>query len=563
MYRRSQAGKRWLVRPQAPPEFLAIDGLPSLIRQILYHRGVRTSSEADLFLHRTPPPLPDLASLPEAEKALVRIGDAIRHNEAIAVYGDFDVDGITASAILTEALRELGASATAYIPDRFSEGYGLNVQALSELRSAGATLLISADCGTSSVGEVAHASEIGMDTIVIDHHTVPPGAAAPLALVNPKRLDSLYPFTELASVGVSYRLMEALYDFTGRKFVKERFLDLVALGTVADVVPLVDENRYLVKEGLVALAATERPGLQALMLAAGVTPERLDVESIGFMLAPRLNAAGRLTHASHSYRLIATEDADEADNLAAYLSDLNRERQRQTAEAVDLAQQLLEQEDDMSLIFVGDAQIPVGIVGLVAGRLAEQLCRPAIVYHRGEHESRGSARSIPNFDISKALRHHAELMVRFGGHHQAAGFTAANGQLMRLKEELQIYASELLAGMEPVPTLEIDAELPLKDLTGKEIRWLRHFQPCGAACPEPTFLSRNVLVADARPIGSDGRHLRLKLRDAPVVWPAIAFRRGDFEVSAGQTVDIVYSLAPDNREDGLELRLHDLRLAGE
>ncbi|MFQ5880514.1 MAG: single-stranded-DNA-specific exonuclease RecJ [Dehalococcoidia bacterium] len=600
MYRGSGVARRWLVRPPVPADYLADVRLPPLIRQLLYQRGVGSAAEARRFLLQEAVPASDPTLLPQAEEALSRLRGAIAGGEAIAVYGDFDVDGITAAALLTQALREVGAAVIPYIPDRFSEGYGLNVQAISALGRTGATVLLAADCGTSSVAEVAHAHEVGMSAIVLDHHTVPAVAAAPLALVNPKRHDSLYPFAEMASVGLAYRLMEGLYEALGRSFPGQRLLDLVALGTVADVVPLVGENRYLVRQGLQALVGTERPGLRALAAAAGLSLRWLDVEAIGYGLAPRLNAAGRLAHGSLSFRLLTTTDEEEGVALACQLDELNRERQRQTERAIALAEELLEREGDGSpLIFIGHAEIPEGIVGLVAGRLAEEGCRPAVVYHQGERESRGSARSVPEMDMAAALRRLGHLMVRFGGHHQAAGFTVANEKLPALKEGLRAYAEEALAGVEAVPTLTIDAEVPLRSLRGQEIRWLRYFQPCGAGNPEPTFLSRGVVAAEAWPVGAEQQHLRLKLRDGPVMWPAIAFRRRDVsvrqaqdaspwlgsgqafdgaqdvDVSAGQRLDVVYSLrlgsgqarstgsgqalAAAGREEGLELRVHDLR----
>jgi len=606
------------VLPPAPTETLADSPFPPLIRHLLYHRGMRSQDEAARFLFLAPPPEYDPHLLPAVERAVERLSAAIEGGEAIAVFGDFDVDGVTAAALLTQALREAGATVIPYIPNRFSEGYGLNVGAISTLHRQGAALLVAADCGTSSIPEIEHARRLGMDVIVVDHHALPPsrGAAsgAPtgaLALVNPRAPTGSgeSPHCELASVGVAYNLMAALYEARGRAWEPRRFLDLVAIGTVADVAPLVGENRYLVRQGLAALrhppeadppmaeaqgqrqterpgpSAPLRPGLRALMEVAGLRPEVVDSEAIGYTLGPRLNAAGRLAHAELSLRLLLTENEGEAQAIAKQLNQLNQERQRQTDQALALASELLAvEEPDGSgpLIFVGHRDMSEGIVGLVAGKLAEERYRPTIVYRAGEQESRASCRSIPEFDMVGALRRQGHLLMRYGGHHQAAGFTVANGNLAALRSGLLQEAADELAGLELAPTLDIDAELPLSRLRGEEIRWLQRLQPFGQRNPEPTFLSRGVLVTESRPVGNPSassglaKHLRLKLKDGAVTWPAIAFNlgpalrvlKGDAAVEAGQRVDVVYSLSAERRggEDApslhsgqaLELRVKDL-----
>jgi single-stranded-DNA-specific exonuclease len=555
--------RRWLVRPSAPAP---VDSpYPPLIRHLLYHRGVRSEDDAARFLFLEPWPEQDPNVLPGMERAVERLSAAIAGGEGIAVFGDFDVDGVTAAALLAEALGELGARVITYIPNRFGEGYGLNVGAITSLRERGASLLLAADCGTSSVAEVEHARRLGMDVIILDHHAIPPKLPLAVALVNPKLLPEVgqgSPLRELASVGVAYEAMAALYQALGRAWQPQRFLDLVATGTVADVAPLVGENRYLVKEGLAAMATTERPGLCALIAAAGLRPECVDSEAIAYALGPRLNAAGRLAHAELSLRLLLTPDEGEAAELARQLNALNQERQRQTELALAMAADLLTAEDaEAPLIFIGHPDISEGIVGLVASRLVEERYRPAIVYQRGESESRASCRSIPEFDIMAALGHQGHLLVRYGGHARAAGFTVANANLGALQEGLLEQAARELAEVELSPPLAIDAELPLGRLRGEDIRWLQCFRPYGQGNPEPTFLSRGVSVADARLLGNDGQHLRLKLKDGPVTWPAIAFGMGERGVEAGQRVDVVYSLASDRRgEDALELRIKDLAL---
>ncbi len=557
------SGSRWRLRGRFPEGSLEGAPYPTLIRHLLWHRKLRTAEEAERFMEG-PPAEYDPLLLPDIEPALSRLRQALRDGERIAVYGDFDVDGVTASALLVEGLWSLGADAFAYIPDRFSEGYGLNCAALDGLRADGAALLIAADCGTNSPKEVAHARGLGMDVAIIDHHSVLRGLPAAAVTVNPKRADSRYPDRELATVGIAYKVMGALFESMGQAWDSERGLDLVALGTVADVAPVLGENRWLVKSGLRRLARSERPGLRALMEAARIEPTRVNTEAIGYGLGPRLNAAGRLKHARLALELLLERDEVEAERRALELTALNRERQERTAAALELAAELLEQEDAESpLIFVGHEEIPSGIAGLVAGRLAEGRHRPAVVYERGEKTSRASCRSIPQFDIAGALQGCAELLERFGGHRAAAGFTARNEKMPSLKEGLVRQAEEALAGVELISTIDIDAALPLRALRGKEIRLISQMGPFGEGNPEPTFLSRGVEVVECRIIGSDGKHLRLKLRDADeeggrVTWPAIAFGLGEAGVREGQRLDVVYSLAADRRDQGLELRVKDV-----
>src|SRR6266508_1345469 len=550
--------RRWRLRGRFPEGELASAPYPPLIRHLLWHRGVRTPNEAAAFMDGAPVDYDPLL-LPDIEPALSRLRTAISEGELIAVYGDFDVDGVTASVILIEGLRELGGRVFSYLPDRFSEGYGLNTGAIDALHAQAVTLIVTADCGTSSVREIDHARKLGIDTIVLDHHTIPPELPAAVAIVNPKRPENRYPEPELASGGLAFKVMTALHEAMGRAWNAERYLGLVALSTVCDVAPLQNENRSLVKRGLAALERTGRPGLRALIEVSGLEGACLNADSIGYVLGPRLNAAGRLAHARLALDLLLENDPERAMQQALELSRLNSERQQTTAAAMELARELLSKEDpDAPLIFVGHPEIPSGIVGLVAGRLAEEWHRPAVVYERGDTTSRASCRSIPDFDITGALRTCPELMVRFGGHRAAAGFTVENGKVAALKEALVREAAVGLAGVELAPVIEIDAALDLRRMNGALIAMLSLMAPFGSANPEPTFLSRGVEIADVKAIGEDGGHLRLRLRDGRVTWPAIAFGRGESEVEAGQRVDVVYSFCADRGGDGLELRLKDL-----
>ncbi len=541
-------------------------GLPPLVARVLENRGLGTKADVQTFLGGKELPARDPYLLPDLDKAIERLRAAIRQGDLVTVFGDFDVDGVTSTATLTEAIIDLGGNAVPYIPHREREGYGLNLGAVERIAAGGTKVLVTCDCGTSSTVEVERARGLGVDVIILDHHSPPASLPDATALVNPKLASSRYPFAEYATAGLAYRVAGALYEACGRAFPEERYLDLAALGTVADMVPLVDENRDLVRRGLDAIGKTGRPGLRALMTVAGVETKRVSAESIGFGLAPRLNAAGRLDDARIALDLLMTRDEDTAVDLAQRLDTLNRERQRLTREAQEMALELAERRAGAPLTLVGHASFHQGVVGLVASRLVEALGRPAVVYQEGESESRGSCRSIAVYDIVSGLRSCGDLFERFGGHKQAGGFTIRNDRLGELEERLIAHAGAALAGHDLGPSVEIDAEWPLGSLRGQEIRWLGQLQPHGMGNPDPVLLSRSVTAVEARPVGEDGRHLRLKLRDGNVVWPAIAFGWEGEAPAEGSRLDLVFSLsgdryAPVYDRGGASLQLTVLDLA--
>jgi single-stranded-DNA-specific exonuclease len=557
------SGRRWRLRGRFPDGELEGAHAQPLIRHLLWHRGLRSAADAAAFLDARDPGF-DPMLLPDIGVALDRLQAAIAAGELIAVYGDFDVDGVTASAILIEALSELGARVISYLPDRFTEGYGVNGPAIELLAARGVSLIITADCGTSNVVEIALANRLGVDVIVLDHHIVPAEPPAAIALINPKRNGNLYPETELSSGGLAFKLMQALYEACGRPFDAGRYLDLAALSTVCDMVPLRGENRWLVREGLRELARAARPGLRALFDSAGCDPARCDAGTIGFTLGPRLNAAGRMAHAHFALDLLLERDETKARALAMQLSTFNQQRQKATSDALDLARELVaEQPPGAPIIFIGHERFQPGIVGLVAGRLMEQHNRPAVVYVREPKESRASCRSIPEFDITGALRvaqaeSDGNLLVHFGGHRAAAGFTANNANLDTLRESLLRQAGLALRGLDLTPVIEIDAAMPLHRVNGELIQALGRIAPFGMENPEPVFLSRGLQIAGVRTMGGDGQHLRLLLRDGAVSWPAVAFGMGANELVSGQHLDVVYTFSADRGSDGaLQLRVTD------
>jgi single-stranded-DNA-specific exonuclease len=572
--------KRWhIATPLGPEEWARFPDLPPLLAQLLYNRKVRNPNEVDDFLSgRFVADHP--FSLKDMNRAITRLRCAIYAREQIAVYGDFDTDGVTATTLLVEALRTAGAHVVPYIPDRIDEGYGLNLDALRKLYKRGVRLVVTVDCGIRSIQEVAEAQK-GLDMIITDHHTPRSDGALPpaVAVINPKRLDGRYGFQDLAGVGVAFKLAQALYhdrrhDPRHRRSGEappddEALLDLVALGTVSDVVPLQGENRALVRRGLARINDTDaqkcRPGIQALMANAGIRRGSVDAEAIGFRLGPRLNAAGRIDSAMLAYRLLASREQDEAQGLAAKLGELNSRRQVYTEETVAEAEaQVLADDPDASLLLAASVDFKPGIVGLAASRLVDRHYRPAVVVHMDGEHSRGSCRSIPEFHITKALDRCNDLLVRHGGHAAAAGFTVRSEDLDALRDRLQSIAAEQLAGEDLQPTLTIDAEVPLAEVDWQTYNLLLQIEPCGKENPRPVLLSRGLTLAHARTVGTEGKHLQLALRDErDVTWDAIYFRRGDLRGRLPGRLDVAYTLGVRTRygEPRLQLQVEDLRRA--
>lgn len=553
--------RRWRLR-RADAASARLAGLPPVTGAALAARGIVTREAAERFYKPWLAGRHDPLLLPGMGEALARTRRAVAEGETIALFGDFDVDGVTSTALLKLALERLGATTAPYLPDRFREGYGLNAGAVEQLRGAGAGLLITADCGTSSVAEIALANRLGADVIVLDHHSVPPRLPDALAVVNPKREDSPYPFTELAAAGVAWRFLQALFESLGRELPEAEFVDLAALGTVVDVAPLADENRAIVTAGLAAMRASPRPGVEALAAVAGGPPERIGAETLGFGLGPRLNAAGRMTHARTALDLLLAETPAEARPLAAELDALNRQRREECERGQAEAEAMLGTEDE-PLTLVGGETLHAGIIGIVAGRLAESRRRPAIVYERGPDFSRASARTWGRFDIVRAIRRERDLLERHGGHRAAAGFTIRNERLPEFRARIMNAAAEQLGPEDRRATLTIDAEAPLAALDGLEVKGLTRFEPCGQGNRRPVLLSRGVELRDSRRVGADERHLRLKVRDGAATWPGIAFGRGEEQAELAGELDIVYTLGREWRGERMELEVLDFAPSAE
>jgi single-stranded-DNA-specific exonuclease len=531
--------------------------------QVLFNRGLADASQVEPFLSVDKRLSNDPFLLPDMEVAVTRIYRAVLSGEKIAVYGDFDADGITSTAVLVQGLRAFNVEAVPYIPHRINEGHGLKIAALEALHKQGVSLVITCDCGVTGVIPVKKARRLGMDVIITDHHTPTEELPPALAVVNPKVAASHYPFVELAGVGVAYKLLQALLMGVNKEAQLGEVADLVALGTVADMTPLLGENRYLVSEGLKRMNASPRLGLVELLTKAGTTPGSLTSENITWTIAPRLNTASRMEHALPSYELLMTDSVERAGELMTWLEQKNTERQQITAKATAVAKEQVLARKLESLIMVRVDDFSSGISGLVANKLSDEFYRPSVVIRTGKKVSTGSCRSIPEFNLIESLTECRELFMEFGGHKGAAGFMILTNNIPLLYERLLKIAETKLDGVDLRPKIDIDAEVTLKDLAGSAFRDLQRLAPFGQANPQPVFVTRKVKVVGCRTMGSDGGHLRLKLEQNGMVWDSVAFGFGAHQAEMSDPIDIVYNLELDqwNGKSTLRLNLIDFAKA--
>jgi single-stranded-DNA-specific exonuclease len=543
-----------LLTPVKPP--IDIPGVRPLLAQLLCNRGVSELSQVELFLNADSRLEADPFLLPDIHQAISRTYQALLTGEEIAIYGDFDADGITATALLVQGLSALGGKVIPYIPHRYREGYGLQVAALEKLRKQGISLIITVDTGITAIAEIQKARKMGLDIIVTDHHLPLASLPPALAVVDHKRSDSACQSMEFAGVGVAFKFLQALLKGSGREELLNGLLDLVALGTVTDMVPLIGDNRYWVKRGLELLNNTDRIGLQEMMRGTSLKPGNLDTESISWVLGPRLNAAGRLGDAATSYQLLLTQDPREAASLASELEEKNAKRQRLTRELLERARErIIATGTDFPLLMTGEEDYPTGVMGLVAGRLSEEFYRPVILFKFGAEICRGSGRSIPEFDLMAALKDCRDLLSNFGGHTKAAGFSVPTTNLPQLQKRLLTLAEAQLAGIDLRPHIDIDAEVPLSVFAGETFKDIQRLAPFGSGNPLPAFVSRHVEIVDQRPIGSQGEHLGLKLKQEGIAWDAIGFRFGNRAQEVTTYLDIAYNLDIDRWNGGERLRL--------
>ncbi len=554
---------RWHIKAPAPRTYVdAVDYSP-LVAQLLYSRGIDLN-DVPSFVNPDLAVEQDLFGLADADKAVQRINEALLRGETIGIFGDFDVDGVTAALVIREALTGLGAKTTVHIPNRFTTGHGLHASGVQSLRDEGATLVITCDCGISDLGEADKVAAMGIDLIVTDHHVPLARLPVAVAVINAKRADNRYRYTEFAGVGIAFKLMQALYHGRNDASRLNDLLELVALGTVADMVALTGENRRFVQRGLQILNKTQRPGLQALMRVSGLTPGNITSGDISWALGPRINSSGRIDDAAMSLRLLQTTSLEEGERVAAELDAINSQRQQLTAEVYEHVAGKLASQSDRPLLFASDASYPEGVIGLVAGKVSKEYYRPTVVVTEDTDICRGSSRSIPEFDLAKALERCSDLLEGFGGHPMAAGFAVKPENLPALEQRLAHLAARELEGLELNPRLDIDAEVRLKSLGGTTYQALRVLEPFGQQNPEPVFLSRGVEVVECRSFRNHERWTSLRLRQDGVIYDAVDFRtlRGPDDIPP--LIDVAYNLRLRrwNGEEVLQAHILDLAPSG-
>jgi single-stranded-DNA-specific exonuclease len=537
---------------------------PPLLTQLLYNRGVSRIEDFPSFLASDTSLMGDPLLLPDMQPAVARVYQALLSGETIGIYGDFDADGITATAALVQGITALGGRAVPYIPHRQTEGHGLTTTALKRLYEQGVSLVITVDCGVTDVVEARRAMKMGLDIIITDHHSPLDKVPEVIAVIDPKLADSAYPFLHLAGVGVAFKLLQALFQSLGKEGYLDTVTDLVAIGTIADMSPPLGENRYLIKEGLKFMNTRPRLGIKDLMEQTRIEAGSLDADLISWVIAPCLNAAGRLADGLAGYNLLVTQSPQEARELAQWLTGKNEERQKLTTVTLVRAREQVIARGLPPLLLTADKDYPIGIAGLVASRLTEEFYRPSVVIHTADKISHASCRSIPEFNFIAALNQFGHLFTRYGGHAAAAGFTLPTKNLPQLEKELSRVVAEQLKDVELRPRLDIDAVVTLPDLGGDTYRTTQLLAPFGIGNPVPVFLSRGVEVLERRTMGNGGEHLRMKLRQGGTVWDAVAFRLGSHTAEISSRLDIVYNLEIDRwgGQEKLRLNILDLKASG-
>lgn len=575
--------KIWKVKTKIPVDaIIGGEEYPELVKQLLFNRGLMDTESAKDFLEVSYEKLHSPFLFQDMQKAVNRIWQAIENEEKICIYGDYDADAVTANAVLQQAFRFLGVKVDSYIPDRFTEGYGVNMEALLKIKEQGSKIIITVDCGTNSCDAAEFCAREGIDLIITDHHEIIGPTPEAFALINPKNPGDSYPFREIVGVGVAFKLACGILEIAEKRGILTRknaepvksgwskwLLDLVAIGTVADCHTLRGENRIFVKFGLKVLAKTKWAGLKALMSTAGVKPQEkpVDTYTLGFVIAPRVNAAGRLEHANVALELLLEENLEQATEKAVKLEEINKRRQQLTATVISEAKdQVAKIQDRKILLLMGD-NWPKGVVGLVAGRLAEEYYKPTIVLEKTDGFCTGSARTVGEFDILEAIKHASQHTVKFGGHKQAAGLTIKAEEFENFYAKLLEYAELNVTEESAQKVLELEAELFGVDLTPYTYNLIANLEPFGVGNPKPKFLVSQVNIASSKTVGADGKHSQYQLKKDNRAIAGIAFNSAVLEKNfkVGDTVDIACELIEDtwNGRNEVKLRVIDMRAGTE
>ncbi|MBI4120074.1 MAG: single-stranded-DNA-specific exonuclease RecJ [Parcubacteria group bacterium] len=579
---------RWILSEQAPPDFLTGPSeYPVIVAQLLYERGLSSADKIERFFNpKYESDLHDPFLLKDMALACRRIEAAVAQKEKIVIYADYDVDGVCGATILGEYFKLLSYPFEVYLPDRQNEGHGFNQQALESLVSGGAKLIVTVDCGTTNLKEIGWAKEKRVDVIVVDHHQVVSEKPPAAALINPHQEGDEYPFKGLCGTGLAFKLFLALVSLQEKgerslaKGQEKWLLDLAALATVADMVPLLDENRALVKYGLIVLAQTKRSGLKKLLESAGVKARydletlstNLDTMTLGFALGPRINAASRMSHANLAYELLNTGEPDRINELVSTLNENNRKRQQVTEKIMKELEIVVSKYDALPLFIVeGSRDWFLTLVGLAAGKASEKYHRPMLLFQKMEDGlCKGSLRGVEGFDVMAALAVVAEHLIQYGGHPAAAGCSFKAEQESLVRQGLLDYAARTLTPDMLVKKIKISAEISLAEIGWNLMDWLGKFEPFGMSNPTPRFVSRGVQVSNLIPLGQNSEHLKIIVKDANSnkSWPALLFRHNGLAegLKIGDTLDIAYEPGVNewNGSREIQLKLTDFnKLGGE
>ncbi|MFZ4451900.1 single-stranded-DNA-specific exonuclease RecJ [Salibacterium aidingense] len=503
--------------------------LSPLTAELMWKRGFRTAEEAETFLNTNSGILHDPYEMDGMTKAVHRIQEAVGNKEKILIFGDYDADGVASTMIMIHLMKELQADFGWYIPNRFTEGYGPNIPALERAKEEGASLVVTVDTGIAAVPEVKAANEMGLDIIITDHHEPPPELPEAHSIINPKKPGCPYPFKELAGAGVAFKTAQALLGY-----FPEHLLDILTIGTISDLVPLLDENRTLATRGLEALAVSRKPGIQALKRICGIEDSAMEEDHVGFALGPRINAAGRMESADPAVHLLAASDEEEAQEWAEIIDGLNKERQKVVNQMTKEAVEEVEKEyppGENKVLLVGRKGWSPGVIGIVASRLTDRFYRPAIVLGIDEEtgEAKGSARSIEGFDMFQELSKNKDLLPHFGGHTMAAGLTMAEKDISELRNRLENQAADVLSEEDFIPTTTIDVQAPLEEITVSALEELRKMAPFGVGNPKPIFMVKDVMLASKRKIGSEKNHLKIEMEENGTRLDGVGFHLGGLE----------------------------------
>ena len=540
--------------------------VPAIVAQILLNRHVDNFEKARRFLRPSLDDLCDPFLMADMDRAVERLGQAIERNEPIVIHGDYDVDGVSGASFLVLVLRHLGVPVSFYIPHRMNEGYGLSLLGIREAHEQGAKLIISVDCGITAIEAIREANALGMDVIVTDHHQPKAQLPEACAVLDPKREDCPYPFKELAGAGVAFKLAQGLFEHLGWDPAPiYKHLDLIALGSAADIVPLVDENRVLVKFGLEQMSRTGNLGLKALLENVGLLGKPLGTGQIVFVLAPRINAVGRMGSASKAVRLLTTDNEGQAKNIAQILEADNRRRKRvddkTLTEALKLAEETIS-EDDRVIVLAAEGWHQ-GVIGIVASRIVEHFYLPTVLISLDGEMGKGSARSIPGFNLYEALHASQDALEAFGGHRYAAGLTIRRDRIEVFREKLQRVAKARLTDEMRIPHFRVDGEISLGQINERLVRLLGHLAPFGPQNMKPVLVSRGLeVVGTPTIVGTD--HLKLRVRQQGHLFDCIGFGMGSllYRATPGEAnLDLAY-VVEENEWMGrkkIQLRLKDLR----